>query len=260
MRGAIMSQFGDLYSKYYDLLYYEKDYENEAKYVDKLIKSCMPNAKTILDMGCGTGKHASFFCDMGYVVLGVDLSESMLKIAQKRCIGREDKLSFIQSNIAEIDLKKKYDVVVSLFHVMSYQNSNVDLVKALQSAMKHLNSGGIFIFDFWYGPAVLTDLPATRVKRLENDLIKITRIAEPHLNVEEGIVDVNFDIFIENKATSEVIQKKELHKMRYLFDTELEFICEKVGFEILNKYDWMVTSRPTSNSWNVVWVLKNIAI
>lgn len=252
-----MNQFGDLYSQYYDLLYSDKDYISEVDYVDELIKSHSKNVKTLLDMGCGTGKHAELFCEKGYKVHGIDLSEDMLKIANQRRKGKEDNLSFSHSNIQELNLSDKFDVVVSLFHVMSYQNSNEQLIKAFEVAKNHLNNDGIFIFDFWYGPAVLKDLPTTRVKRLENENIKVTRIAEPIIHPQENIVDVNYDVFIEDKKTKEVVEKKELHKMRYFFDTELEMIFEKVGFSIIQKYEWMSDKNPDFNSWNVVWVVKS---
>lgn len=79
-----MNQFGDLYSKYYDLLYSDKDYTKEVEYIDSLIKGQNSKTKTLLDMGCGTGKHAELFCDKGYTVSQVDLSEDMLKIAETR--------------------------------------------------------------------------------------------------------------------------------------------------------------------------------
>ncbi len=252
-----MNQFGNLYSQYYDLFYSDKDYSAEVDYINSLIQANNKNINTLLDMGCGTGKHAELFCNKGYTVHGIDLSEDMLKIAENRRIGKENKLSFSHSNIQNLSLNKKFDVVVSLFHVMSYQNSNSELFKAFEVAKKHLKDGGIFIFDFWYGPAVLTDLPTNKIKRLENGNIKVTRLAEPILNAQKNIVDVNYDIFIENKETKEVIEKKELHKMRYFFDTELEFICESIGFNILNKYEWLSYKKPDFSSWNVVWIIKN---
>lgn len=251
-----MNQFGDLYSQYYDLLYSDKDYDKEVQYLDSLIKSNSKNHKNLLDMGCGTGKHAELFCEKGYIVHGIDLSKDMLKIAETRRIAKEDKLSFSHSNIQELSLNKKFDVIVSLFHVMSYQNSNEDLIRAFEVAKEHLNDDGIFIFDFWYGPAVLSDKPTTRIKRLENNQIKVTRIAEPILYVQENVVDVNYNVFIEDKVSKNVIEKKELHKMRYFFDTELEMICEKTGLNIIQKYEWLSEKNPDFNSWNVVWIVK----
>ncbi|HOV90152.1 MAG TPA: class I SAM-dependent methyltransferase [Syntrophorhabdaceae bacterium] len=251
-----MNQFGNLYSQYYDLLYRDKDYLGEVEYIDKLIKSLNKETKTILDLGCGTGRHAEILCDKGYIVHGVDRSKEMLEVAESRRKGKEDKLIFTHSTIQDLQLEKKFDVVISLFHVMSYQNSNDEVIKAFEVSKRHLERGGIFIFDFWYGPAVLTDLPTIRIKRLENESIKVTRIAEPVLKARENIVEVNYDIFLENKHTKEISEIKEAHNMRYFFDIELEFICKSIEFQVVGKYEWMSNKLPDFNSWNVVWVVK----
>ena len=252
-----MNQFGELYSQYYDLLYSDKDYPNEAEYIDRLIKKNDPEINSILDLGCGTGKHAELLCNKGYVVHGIDMSKDMLKVAESRRKGKENRLSFSQSNIHDLSLDKKFDVVISLFHVMSYQNTNQELIKTFEVAKKHLKEGGVFIFDFWYGPAVLTDLPTTRIKRLENSAINVTRIGEPILHNTKNIVDVNFTVFIQDKKTNVVVNKKEVHNMRYFFDTELELVCEQTGFKIKDKFEWMKDNHPNFKSWNAVWVIKN---
>ena len=126
-----MNQFGDLYSKYYDLLYTDKDYDGEVEYVHNLITENSNDSQTILDMGCGTGIHADLLTNKGYKVHGIDLSEDMLKIANQKIEGREGRLKFTHSNIQDLSLNKKFDVVVSLFHVMSYQNSNIELISGI---------------------------------------------------------------------------------------------------------------------------------
>ncbi len=248
-----MIQFSDIYSQYYDLIYKDKQYKAEAEYINSLILEHKKDTKEILELGCGTGRYTELFCDFGYSVHGVDMSLEMLRIAEQRRIGREDRLRFTHSKIQDLDMDKKFDVIVALFHVMSYQTSNEDLIKAFQVARKHLVDGGLFIFDFWYGPAVLTNPPVVRVKRLENEKIKITRIAEPTIYPQYDIVDVNYDIFIEDKEENKIIEIKELHKMRYFFDTGLEMICNMVGFQIMNKFEWLTYKSPDLGSWYVVW-------
>ena len=248
--------FGDLYAQYYDLLYSDKDYNAESHYIDDLIRLHAPNARTVLDMGCGTGKHAELLCEKGYSIHGIDISYEMLKVAKTRTNGKEDKLYFSQSDIKTLHLGQRFDVVTSLFHVMSYQTSAEALYKAFTVAKEHLCEDGIFIFDFWYGPAVLTDPPVIRVKHLENEVTKVTRIAEPILHIKQNVVDVHYDIFIENKATAMIIEKKELHPMRYFFDIELDIICDTLGFKVINKLEWMKQSSPNLHSWNVVWILQ----
>lgn len=251
-----MKEFGDLYSKYYDLLYRDKDYVGEVEYINGLIKIYCPDAITILDMGCGTGRHAELLCNKGFIVHGIDKSENMIKIAQNRRNGKEDRLSFSCANIQDVELGRQFDVIISLFHVMSYQTTNEEVIKVFKTVQKHLNDNGIFIFDFWYGPAVLTDLPVVRVKRLEDESIKVTRIAEPVIYPQWNVVEVNYDLFIVNKETKEFIEVKETHKMRYFFDTELEMICDNLGFKVVEKYEWMSYKKPDFKSWYVVWIVK----
>ena len=44
--------------------------------------------------------------------------------------------------------------------------------------------------------------------------------------------------------------------MRYFFDTELEFLCEKNSFQILKKFKWLSFDEPGLKTWYVVWVIK----
>ena len=252
-----MNQFGHLYSQYYDLLYSDKNYNEEVLYIHNILHSNGKDINTVLDMGCGTGKHAELLCDLGYTVHGIDRSADMLKIAETRRMGKEDNLSFNLEDIQTLSLGKKFDAVVSLFHVISYQNSNKELIQAMKVAKEHLSENGIFIFDFWYGPAVLTDLPVTKVKRLSSDAIKVTRIAEPTLHPQNNIVDVHYDIFIEDIKTQNIIERTELHSMRYFFDQELQILCDQLGFSIEKKFEWLSNKTPDFNSWNVVWVLRS---
>ena len=69
------------YSCYYNLLYKDKDYAGEAEYIHRLVNAHHPHAKTLLDLGCGTGKPALLLAQAGYRVTGVDRSEEMLAAA-----------------------------------------------------------------------------------------------------------------------------------------------------------------------------------
>ena len=248
-----MDVFGH-YSRYYDLLYRDKDYVGEAAYVAKNIREHFPNVKTILELGCGTGAHAEHLVRLGFNVHGIDLSDEMLTCAKARksslpeCIA--DALSFSKGDVRNVRTGKTYDVVVSLFHVMSYQTSNADLEDAFVTASLHLNPGGLFLFDYWYGPAVLTQRPEVRVKRIQDDKIKVTRIAESETLVNENSVNVNYTVFIEDKESGKVGQLKETHRMRYLFMPELNFLLAKNGFNIIVSKQWMTDFDLTDSSWN----------
>ena len=225
-----MSIFKD-YSTYYDLLYKDKDYAGEARFVHDVLGKHRPGARTLLNLGCGTGSHDFHLTQLGYGVTGVDLSPEMITIARsKQGSDPSPNPAFEVGDVRTFRQERKFDVVISLFHVMSYQVSNADLNAAFATASSHLDSGGIFVFDCWYGPGVLTDPPVVRHKILENDQLRIHRIARPQLHPDDNYVDVNYTILVNNKQQTSFYEIEETHKMRYLFQPEVAQLCEWHGF------------------------------
>ncbi|MEI6126605.1 MAG: class I SAM-dependent methyltransferase [Pseudomonadota bacterium] len=197
------------YARYYDLLYKDKNYEAEAAFIYRLIRKYSPGAVTVLDLGCGTGQHDFFLSAMGCSVTGVDRSAEMLDKAKNSAGVAE--IDFMQGDIRTVRLNRTFDAVISLFHVMSYQTTQEDIRSACTAARTHITAGGLFIFDFWYGPAVLTERPVVRIKRLEDEHSAVTRIAKPVLYPNRNVVDVNYQIFIRDKkhdAVEEIILQR----------------------------------------------------
>ena len=253
-----MAVFGT-YSRYYNLLYKDKDYAGETEYVKSLIGKHNPGALSILDLGCGTGRHDLLLAEKGYEVTGVDRSEEMLAVAHSQLSTlnpQRPSCTFHQGDIRSVRLDTSFDVVISLFHVMCYQTTNDDLAAAFATARAHLKPGGIFIFDCWYGPAVLTDRPAVRVKRLEDEAIAVTRIAEPVMHPNDNIVDVNYQVFIRDKLSGDVEELQETHRMRYLFRPEIELLLSEHGLVIVGDAEWMTDKEPGSDTWGVCYVVQ----
>lgn len=251
----------DAYSRYYDLLYRDKDYAAESAYVASHLGRYAPNATRILELGCGTGAHAEHLARLGYSVHGVDQSETMLARAAGRKAGLPPeiaaRLSFREGDVRRVRTRETYDAVISLFHVMSYQTQNADLQAAFATAAAHLTQGGFFLFDFWYGPAVLAQRPESRFKRLEDDRIRVTRIAEPAMHDEQCVVDVNYTVTIEDRATGQTRHVQETHCMRYLFLPELAEL-RGPAFRDRATHAWMSGDAPDTRSWSGFQVLERI--
>ncbi len=248
-----MSVFDKYYAQFYDMLYKDKDYESESNYIISLIKKYNPEAKSILDLGCGTGRHAELFSNKGFIVLGADQSKYMLNEAMNR---KNNNLDFIEGDIRFLKLDKKFDVVTALFHVLSYQITNKDVESLIRTAYNHLNKNGLFIFDFWYGPAVIIQKPEVRIKELENDNIKFTRIAQPMIDLSRNMVKVCYKIFVVDKKNKTFLEHEEIHPMRFFFDPELELFIENIGFKLESKFSWLKFEKPSENDWSVVWVVR----
>jgi SAM-dependent methyltransferase len=247
-----MSVF-DHYARYYDLLYKDKDYVGEARFVHEQLLKYGCHAECLLELGCGTGKHAVEFAKLGWSVTGYDFSEIMVEQARFRIDEQRPeiagKLKYNVGDVRTIRDGKTYDAVVSLFHVMSYQTTNKDLQEAFATAAAHLEPGGLFLFDFWYGPAVLSDPPVVRVKRLEDERIQVTRLAEPKCNVNKNQVTVNYQVFIKDKETSNYSEICESHPMRYLFLPEMELLLNRTNFQLRVSGAWSSALPLSSQTW-----------
>lgn len=243
-----MTEVFGAYSKYYDLLYKDKDYDLEANYIADILD----NAKNILELGCGTGRHASLLVKKGYKIHGIDISKSMIEKAKKLSLDCEvGDVRYYRDN-------KMYDAVISLFHIASYQNADEDIKNYFKTASIHLKKGGKFIFDLWYKPAVLTQKPEKRVKELENDEIKVKRYCIPNHITEKSIVEVNYNIEITDKKTGKIETIQETHPMRYYSSEEIEHFAGLEGLKIIKSEEWLTGKKPSHETWGVCFIAQKL--
>lgn len=257
---GFMEVFQD-YAYYYNSFYKEKDYRAEAGCVDKILKRYDARIKNLINFGCGTGKHDIELAELGYHCKGIDISPLMIDIAKKNASLAGNSFEFEVADIRDYTEEKKYDAVISLFHVMSYQITNDDILRAFKAARKVLNSvdkTGYFLFDAWYGPGVLNDPPAVRVKEIEDQENKLIRIARPVMHDKENRVDVHYEILIINKETNKVKTISEVHRMRYFFRPELEAFLAEAGFELLDNLDCRTLKETDYQSWTSYFIARAI--
>jgi SAM-dependent methyltransferase len=244
------------YSKYYDLLYKDKNYKEESDYITKLINNYTPDAKSILELGCGSGSHAYYFSQNNFEIFGVERSIEMVDKALEKNIKNFYPIHADIENFVIND--KKFDVALSLFHVISYLTDNELLLKSLQNINQHLTENGIFIFDVWYTPAVYHQKPETRVKRLVDSEIEITRIAESEIESNRNVVNVNYEILIRDKKNNQTQVVKEIHPMRHFSIPEMQLLAKLSNFELLHAEEFLTHKKPTENSWGVCFILRKI--
>jgi SAM-dependent methyltransferase len=241
------------YSRYYDLLYRDKDYAGEIVYILSLLSRYGIPKGDLLEFGSGTGKHGCLLAAKGYRVHGIELSIDM--VAEARVVPG---FTCQQGDIACTTMGRQYDAVLSLFHVISYQTSNDQIQEVFANAAAHLDAGGLFIFDFWYSPAVFAQKPVVRIKRMSDALVEITRIAEPDIYPNENRVDVNFTIFARDLGSNAIETVKETHPMRHFSLPEIDTLAGMHGFKCIAAEEFLSGNTPSENTWGVCVILKRI--
>lgn len=248
-----MSQPFELSSRYYDLLYQEKDSAAEAAYVDQLLQRHGVVGRELLDFGSGTGRHGCLLASRGYHVHGIERSAAMVAAAQQA-----EGFSCQQGDITTTQLPRRFNAVLSLFHVVSYQTTNPAVQAVFANAAHHLDPGGLFLFDVWYSPSVAAQRPSLRVKRLRTADLAITRIAEPTLHPNVNRVDVHYTVIAENLITGVFHSFEETHPMRHFSLPELNLFAETAGFEPLSAEEWLTGAQPSEATWGVCLLLRKI--
>ena len=248
------------YSAIYDLLYRDKDYGAEAEYVGEKVRSLVPGARSLLEFGSGTGRHGRLLAAMGFDVHGIERSPEMVSRAHAANDRASSKtggsFSCEVGDICTASLGRTFDAVVSLFHVMSYQTSNQALRAAFQSAARHLAPGGVFLFDVWHGPAVLSQRPSERIKEVADDRYRVKRTARPELDTNRSTVKVEYEIECEDRSNGETVRFSEEHLMRYLFPTEVEFLAESCGMQLKTMEEFLTGEPPSPSTWGVAYLLQ----
>ena len=157
---------------FYDAIYKDKEYHKEAAYVVESIRKLDSTAKRMLELGCGTGNYSFIFRDHGFDVLGIDASEEMISLAnlKKSSLGNQN-IDFELCNSENFQTNLEWDLAISLFFMLGYQVSDASLLETFMTVRSSLRTGGIFAFDFWYGPSVLKKAAHLTKLRLKQVII-----------------------------------------------------------------------------------------
>jgi SAM-dependent methyltransferase len=151
------------YHDLYDSLYRDKAYEAEAKVIRGFLGT---NARSLLDVGCGTGRYARAFAELGLAVVGIDIDPAMIAVARRRTPPGAAAPRFLEGGVGSAPAGP-FDAAVSLFNVVNYALERAALIGFFRGISERLAEGGRLVFDCWNGVAALRD-PAT-VKRTEFD-------------------------------------------------------------------------------------------
>lgn len=132
----------------YDGLMADGVYRRRADYLEKLLRKSTIPVKTVLDLACGTGTMTCLLAEMGYEMIGVDLSEDMLaEAAGKQVSAGKIPPIYLNQSMDELDLYGTVEAAVCCLDSINYLTD----VRALRETLRRLHlfvaPGGVFIFD-----------------------------------------------------------------------------------------------------------------
>ena len=140
-----MGDYGN-FSFYYDELMDDVNYEHWYLYIEEIFNSFKFKSKDMLEMACGTGNLTYYLCKNGYNVTCFDRSTEMLSVAYNKLLPFKN-IKILNQDMLDFNMNRKFDCVISICDSINYIIDDEDLLKVFKNVNKHLNDGGLFIFD-----------------------------------------------------------------------------------------------------------------
>jgi len=249
------------YSAYYDLLYRDKDYAAEARFVAELVRrhgGRPPAGVQLLDLACGTGRHLIELARLGMVVAGSDQSAAMLDQARRNLERAGVKAPLHAHPFQTADrIGRTFDVVTAMFSAVNYLTTYRDIACALGAIGRLLVPGGLFIFDFWNGNAVLDGYSPVRVKDVRVDRRRLLRTSETRLDPVGHTAHVHYTVVIleDGKVVTEFTED---HHLRYYFPQEMVDLLESHGLEVVQRCPFLEPEAEIApHEWNLTYVARS---
>ena len=219
-RSALYGELAELY----DLIYAEKAYRDEATELVALARRFSGRRpRTLLDVGCGTGRHLGEFRRLGLAIAGVDASAKMLRVARKRLprgtpLSRGDMRSFRRNG--------PYDVVTCLFSAIGYMRTRRDRDRALANIYRHVRPGGVALVVGWVLPERWQG-GSVHLQTYDGPELKIARVTRSSTRGEFSILDMHYLI---GRAGRAVHYVRERHVNPLVSSEEMLGSFRRAGF------------------------------
>lgn len=130
----------EVFAPFYDAV--QGDRAEHAAYLGSLIERHHPRAKTVLELGCGTGS-VLLQLRSRFEVAGVDLSERMIEVAKQKV----PEARFFHEDMTRLRLDEAFDVVLCVYDSINHLLRFEEWEAVFDRAREHLGDRGIFIFD-----------------------------------------------------------------------------------------------------------------
>ena len=253
-----MQAYGEEHAALYDCFYADKPYDAEAAFVAECLKDAGINPPArLLELACGTGRHAIAFERMGFEVVGVDSSSGMLACAKARCKAAASKVALQNQDMSNLELSgPPADAATCLFNSIGYLQTNEAIGKALLAISRHLRMGGALILEYWHAPAMLRYYEPVRVRRWTTAGREIIRISETTLEPARHLAHVAYDI-LEIQDGQLICRIRETQANRYFLAQEVELLLRQAGFEPLRHYGGFSNDAAIGlDTWHIVTIAR----
>ena len=235
----------------YDALTYDIPYEKILQFWETLLKRYRLRPETVLDLACGTGSLSVLLAEHGYRVIGVDLSEEMLAVADEKCSHlAENRPFFVCQPMQRLRLPEQVDSVICALDSLNYLTRPDDCRKTLRRVYNALKSGGLFVFDI-NTPAKLRGLDGQVFLDETEDTYCVWRT---EFDAKKRLCFYGMDIF---RLNGSLWDRSFEEHIEYAYEPdELALWLEEAGFTHIRQYGDRVLRAPKQDEQRIYFSAK----
>lgn len=213
----------------YDTIYASfKDYRTEAEQLASLLARVAPAARTVLDVGCGTGEHARHLAEEhGYEVSGLDAEPTFVEFARAKL----PKSRFWVADMSSFDLGVRFDAVLCLFSAIGYLRELTKVQEALARFRDHLAPGGVAVVEPWFTPELWSP-GRIFVNSVEAEGLRVIRMGYAEATGRTSTLDFHYLV---GRPTG-VEHRTERHTLGLFTTDEMLGCFDRAGFATVD-YD-----------------------
>lgn len=229
----------------YDSLMRSVNYDAWAEYIVSLLaeKNVRPG-DSILDCACGTGELSVRLSKRGFLVTGIDRSEEMLEIAQKKARLAGQKIPFVCQDMRALSLHKPVSAVVCACDGVNYLLTKKDVGTFFDSAFTALKPNGAMLFDVSSAYKLECVLGG---QTYGEDTSECAYLWQNAFDPESRLIEMNLSFFVPDGA-GKYSRFTERHVQRAHTAEELQSALEKSGFSECRAYEAFTLDEPNAAS------------
>lgn len=227
---------------YYHILYKDRNYREAQLFMDNLTQYLnLPSQAKVLDLACGKGRHAIYLNQLGYNVVGADLSENSIEEAKKN---ENNGLHFVVHDMRE-SFDEKFEAIFNLFTSFGYFEHESDNLKTLMAIKNSLSEYGFAVIDFMNVYQVLENLVPNEVKTVDGIDFNIKRFEKDGYIIKQ----INF----EDKGQSFHFEEK----VRALTLENFQSMMQEAGIDLLDIFgDYKLKKFHKKDSERLIMIFK----
>lgn len=229
-------------SPYYHILYKERNYREAQLFMDNLTHYLnLPEKAKVLDLACGKGRHAIYLNQLGYDVIGADLSENSILEAKKN----SNSLLHFEVHDMRVKFDDQFDAIFNLFTSFGYFEDDNDNLTTLKAIKESLTEYGFAVIDFMNVNHVLNNLVPEETKTVEGIDFKIKR----YLKNGHIFKEIDFEDQGQNYHYTE--------KVKALTLADFEAMMEEAGIYLLDVFgDYKLKKFHKTESERLIMIFK----